>query len=292
MAHHLKVMAFERKVLLCGVLVAMGVAQAAYAETWSDTYLSYRYGTAFAEPYDNTASGAHKNISKNIFSLTHVGGYTYGTHFFNVDYLLSDRKDPADGVAGKSGAQEAYAVYRNTLDFSKVFNKNLSYGVVRSVGATGGFDLNTKNDGYGSRKRMAVVGPTLMFNTPGFVNLSALALFESNSPNAIDHRYTYKTHPAVELDWGVPIGSLPLSFAGYALWIASKGNNEFHGPTAPETHVDAKLMYDIGSAMNLGKNTLQVGGEYEYWHNKFGNPTTGDSGATARTPMVRVEYHF
>lgn len=292
MTNHTTRLSFKRQALVCGVLVAAASATVANAETWSDTYLSYRYGTAFAEPYDNNADGSHKDISKNIFSLTHVGGYTYGTHFFNVDYLLSDKKDPADGVAGKSGAQEAYAVYRNTLDFGKVFNKDLSYGPVRSVGVTGGFDLNTKNDGYGSKKRMAVVGPTLMFNTPGFVNLTALALFESNSPNPINERYTYKTHPAVELDWGVPIGSLPLSFGGYAMWIASKGNNEFHGKTSPETHVDAKLMYDVGSVMHLGKNTLQVGGEYEYWHNKFGNPSADDSGATAKTPMVRVEYHF
>ena len=55
------------------------------------------------------------------------------------------------------------------------------------------------------------------------------------------------------------------------------------------------LTYDVGSAMNMAKNSLSLGVEYEYWKNKFGNPTTtpgAGRGATAKTPMVRAEYHF
>ncbi len=278
-----------------GLLLAASIScwQSAHAETWSDTSISWRYGTSFAEPFDNNPDGSHKDITKNILAFTHAGGYTYGTQFFNVDYLLSNGKDPADGIPGKSGAQEAYAVYRNTVDFSKVFKANLAWGgVVRSAGMEFGFDLNTKNDGYGSKKRMLIIGPTLMLDTPGFLNVSALALFESNAPNGIDGRYSYKTHPALEAVWGIPISDLPLSFEGYSLWIAAKGKNEFGGSTAPEFHVDAELMYDIGSQIGLGKKKLRIGAEYEYWHNKFGNTSDGNSGATARTPMVRVDYHF
>jgi hypothetical protein len=144
---------------------------------------------------------------------------------------------------------------------------------------------------------MFVIGPTVMFDVPGFVNLSALYLDESNAPNGLANRYTYKGHGAVEVDWGLGIGTLPLSFGGYALYIGSKGTNEFGGPTAPETHIDGALMWDIGASSGgmIPKNTFKVGVEYEYWHNKFGNPTTaagGGGGATAKTPMVRAEYHF
>ena len=64
---------------------------------------------------------------------------------------------------------------------------------------------------------------------------------------------------------------------------------------APETHIDATLMLDAGSMMGMPKHTLLVGLEYEYWKNKFGNPTVASGagpGATAHTPMVRAEYHF
>jgi len=287
--------AYARRPVALALLLAGGIGglHGAHAETWSDTSLSWRYGTSFAEPFDNNADGSHKDITKNIVAFTHAGGYTYGTQFFNVDYLLSNGKDPADGVAGKPGAQEAYAVYRNTVDFSKVFKANLAYaGIIRSAGMEFGFDVNTKNDGYGSKKRMLVVGPTIMLDTPGFLNVSALAFFESNAPNGIDGRYSYKTHPALEAVWGIPIMDLPLSFEGYGQWIAAKGKNEFGGSTSPEFHVDTELMYDIGSEIGLGKHKLRVGAEYEYWHNKFGNTSNGNSGATARTPMVRVDYHF
>ena len=133
---------------------------------------------------------------------------------------------------------------------------------------------------------------------PGFLNLSLLALFESNAPRGVD-RYPYKTHAAFEADWStpLPVPAVPLAFEGYALHIASKGANEFGGPTAPETHLDMKLMADVGAVTGIGKNTFKVGIGYEYWRNKFGNPTTppgqgAGPGATAKTPMVRAEYHF
>lgn len=259
----------------------------AQAATWSDTSLGYRYGNQFAEPYNS------KDISKSIISLTHASGFAYGKNFFNADILLSDSNDPAGGVAGKPGAQEVYVVYRNTLDIGKLMHQDFSNALISSVGWTNGFDLNSKNDFYASKKRMLVTGPTLSFKVPkGFVDLSVLALFESNSPSFVNERYRYKTHPAVSLAWGLPL--MPnLSLNGYAAWIASKGNNESGKPTAAETHLDTALMYDVGSLVQLKENTFRAGLEYEYWHNKFGNrESDAGPGATASTPMVRVEYHF
>jgi nucleoside-specific outer membrane channel protein Tsx len=276
--------------LLLAAAAFLGLAGSASAADWSDTSISARYGSSFAEPYDNNADGSRKDIKKTILGLTHVSGYKYGSNFFNVDFLASDHNDPAGG--GASGAQEVYAVYRHVLDLGKVSGTAIKFGPVRGLGLTAGFDFNTKNDGYASKKRMFVVGPTLMFDVPGFANLSALVFDESNAPQGVS-RYTYKTHGALELDWGVPIGSTPLSFNGYALYIGSKGQNEFGGATAPETHVDMTLMLDAGSLMSLPKHTLLVGLEYEYWKNKFGNPAAdAGPGALARTPMVRAEYHF
>lgn len=282
-----------RLIALAALAAAFGTAQAA---TWSDTALSVRYGSDFAEPYVNAPDGSRNNISKTIVGLTHASGYKYGTNFFNVDMLLSDNKDPGDNTT--SGAQEVYVVYRNTLDLGKVTGSTYKFGPVRGLGLTGGFDINTKNDSYGSKKRMFVVGPTLMMDVPGFLNLTAFVLDESNAPNGVT-RYHYKNHGALEADWGIPVGGpLPLKFEGYAQFIASKGTNEFGGPTAPETHVDAELMLDVGAVAGSAKDTFKLGLEYEYWHNKFGNQTTSSGtngagpGATARTPMIRGEYHF
>jgi hypothetical protein len=133
-----------------------------------------------------------------------------------------------------------------------------------------------------------------MLDVPGYMNMSVLMFDESNAPNGVSSRYHYKNHAAFESDWSIPLGSLPLAFNGYFLYIGSKGTNEFGGRTSPETHFDGQVMLDL-AALGAPKKTFYIGVEYEYWKNKFGNPSTSDAagpGATAKTPMIRGEYHF
>jgi nucleoside-specific outer membrane channel protein Tsx len=287
-------MKFSQKTILAASVLAACAGTAAAAD-WSDTSIGYRYGTKFAEPYESNS------INKSIVNLTHASGYKYGTNFLNVDLLLSDSKDPV-GPGSKSGAQEIYIVYRHTLDLGKITGQDFKFGPVRGLGLTGGFDVNDKNDsGYNSRKRMLVAGPTLMMDVPGFLNVSLLYLWESNAPynkftGTQTDRYSYDVHPMLTAAWGIPfnLGPVPLSFEGFANFIASKGQNEFGGGTKPETNIDMQVMYDVSPHIGAAKNTFKAGLEYQYWRNKFGNDHTkaaGD-GAFAKTPMVRVEYHF
>ncbi|MEG2033735.1 MAG: outer envelope protein, partial [Janthinobacterium sp.] len=96
----------------------------AQAAEWSDTALSWRAGNDYREPFNPD------DIKKNIFAITHASGYKYGSNFVNLDFLLSDSKDP--GALGKtSGAQEAYLVYRNTIDIGKVRGSDIKFGPVR-----------------------------------------------------------------------------------------------------------------------------------------------------------------
>lgn len=273
-------------------LLVAALAGSAHAADWSDTALSYRYGSKFAEPYNSD------DISKHVLNFSHVSGYKYGKNFFSVDFLLSDEHDPS-AVGATNGAHEAYAVYRNTVDLGKVSGKNLAFGPARGVGLTFGFDVNSKTDaGYNSKKRMLVLGPTLMLDVPGFLDVGIYALHESNAPfngftRVATSRYTYDTHAMLGAAWGIPFDfGIPLSFEGYANYIGTKGRNEFGGPTAVEINVDMQVMYDLSAAVGAAKNTFKLGVEYQYWKNKFGNPSSSVPGATARTPMVRAEYHF
>lgn len=277
------------------LVLACVCAASAQAADWSDTSVSLRHGTQFAEPYGSN------DITKNIVALTHVSGYKYGTNFFNADLLMSNSKDPAS-PGSTSGAQEVYVVYRNTLDLEKATGKSFKWGMVRGLGVTAGFDFNTKSDaGYNSKKQMLVAGPTLMLDVPGFLNVSLLQLWESNAPynaftNTSVKRFHYNPHPMVNLAWGIPfsVGPVPLSFEGFANFITSKGKDEFGGNTKAETNIDMQIMYDMSAAVGAGKNTFKVGVEYQYWRNKFGNDHKGPAGpgAFAKTPMVRAEYHF
>ena len=291
-----------KRTAIVAALAAIG--SVAHAAEWSDSAISERYGQNFCEPY--TGCG----IGKHIFNFTNVSGYAYGTNFVSIDLLNSDAKDPgvtSTGASSTTGAQEAYAVYRNTVDFSKFTASPLSYyGVVRSLGATGGFDWNTKNNSYGSKKQMAVVGPTVMFNVPGFLNFSILELYESNSPNGTPSRYTYKPHSALDAAFGIPfsIGPAKFSFEGYWDYIDSKGKLEpsltpgsIGNNSGRENHFDGRIMYDVSGFINSKPKTFQLGFEYEFWKNKFGDLEADSvaatkSGTRASTPMVRGEYHF
>lgn len=281
-----------KKTTLIGLALAAAGLNAQAAD-WSDTSLGYRYGTHFAEPFNKN------DIAKSIVNLNHVSGYKYGSNFFNADLLMSDAKDPAS-PGSNTGAQEIYIVYRHTLDFGKIAGKSLGVGPIRSFGFTAGFDVNTKDDaGYNSKKRMLVAGPTVMLDVPGFLNVSLLQLWESNAPyngytRTHTERYSYDPHPMLNLAWGIPIGSLPLSFEGYANFIAAKGKNEFGAATKPETNIDMQLMYDLSPLLGAAPKTFRLGLEYQYWKNKFGNDHNGAAGegAFAKTPMVRAEYHF
>ena len=110
------------------VALALFAACSAQAADWTDTSLSYRYGTKFAEPYNSN------DITKNIVNLSSVSGYKYGKNFFSVDLLMSSELDPS-AAGSNSGAHEAYVVYRHTLDFGKIFNKSYAFGPVRGLGA-------------------------------------------------------------------------------------------------------------------------------------------------------------
>lgn len=284
----------KNKITLAAAAALTMFAGAAQAADWSDTSISWRYGQTFREPFNPN------NISKHIFALTHASGYKYGSNYFNVDLLQSDHNDPGS-LTQNSGAQEAYVVYRHTLDIGKLRGEDIKFGPVKGVGATFGFDWNTKNDvGYNSRKRMLVVGPTLMWDVPGFLNTSILLLRESNAPSGafppisqVRDRYSYDTHPMLSASWGIPVAD-GWSFEGYLNYIAAKGKDEVGNGTGAETNLDMTLMYDIGAQFGQPKNRFRVGLEYQLWNNKFGNTeaTTGGKGQRASTPMVRAEYHF
>jgi opacity protein-like surface antigen len=285
----------KKTATLAASAALMLLSSAVHAADWSDTSISWRYGTRFAEPFNQN------DISKHIFALTHASGYKYGTNFFNADLLQSDSKDPGSQNQ-TSGAQEAYVVYRHTLDIGALRGKEVKWGKIKGVGATFGFDWNTKNDvGYNSRKRMLVAGPTLMWDVPGFLNTSVLLLRESNAPSGafppisnVRGRYTYDTHPMLTAAWGIPVAE-GWSFEGYANLISSKGRDEVGNDTGVETNIDMQLMYDIGREFGQPKNRFRLGLEYQFWNNKFGNTratTAGLGGQRASTPMVRAEYHF
>ncbi|ALK97215.1 outer envelope protein [Massilia sp. WF1] len=267
------------------------LALPAMAADWSDTSIAWRAGGRFAEPFNAN------DIHKDIVQVSHASGYKYGSNFFNLDMLLSNKTDPS-AKGASSGAQEFYVVYRHTLEWGKVTGTPMRFGPIKDAGLTFGFDANTKNDaGYNSKKRMLVAGPTFMVDAKGLLNVGIYELWESNAPyssftGVSTPRYHYDAHPMLGAVWAFPLGGTGLSFEGYANFIAAKGKNEFGRDTRPETNIDMQLMLDVGGLFDVKPKRFRAGLAYQYWRNKFGNDARTIPGATASTPMVKAQYHF
>jgi nucleoside-specific outer membrane channel protein Tsx len=261
---------------------AIALGGPATASDWSDTFVGYRVGSKFREPCCD-----HTDIHKNIFSLTHVSGYKYGINFFTADFLMSDSNDPP--ASGGGGAQEVYAVYRHLLLLGPVTGKSLAFGPVKDVGITAGIDLNSKNDAFAPRVRKFVIGPTLKFDVPGFLDISLLFRTERNHNGIVGKSVTFDNTYGVSMAWGIPIKSINSKFDGFIDHIGPKGKDGFGFETKAETLARAYLMYDVGHL--AGKpGTFYAGIGYEYWNNKFGgNPN--NYGKTS-APMLALEAHF
>lgn len=267
----------------------------ASAATWSDSFLGYRYGTQFHEP-SNT-----KDVRKHVLQYSQSSGYSVGQNFVNLDILQSDKNDPSSG--GDTGATEFYLTYRHQLHLGKLLERDLSFGPVKEVAFTAGFDLNTKNTTFAPRKRLVVAGPTLKFKVPnaGFFDLSLLAGKEWNHcglASCTDHEHGFDTQLILSAAWGLPFqaGPVPLKFQGFINYNTDKGKDYAGVKTEAETLMRTSLMVDVGQMAAGRKNTLLMGVGYEMWLNKFGNHATAAGvtkpGINTYAPTLQVEWHF
>ena len=161
----------------------------ASAADWSDTSLSVRYGTPLRRALRRQRRWLPRRHQEDDRGPD-------PRRWLQVRQQLLQRRRVALRQQGtRATATRATRVRRRSISSTgtpstsgKVTGQKLSYGLMRGVGLTGGFDVNSKNDSYGSKKRMLVIGPTIMLDVPGFLNLSALLLDESNSPNGLPDR--------------------------------------------------------------------------------------------------------
>ena len=281
--------------ITAALAAACAFTQPLQAATWSDTFIGYRYGTDFREPTNRN------DVEKHVVQLTHSSGYATGQNFANLDVFQSDSKDPASG--SNNGATEFYLTYRHQFHLGKLLDRSLAFGPLKEVAITAGFDLNTKNTRFAPRKRLLVVGPTLKFDVPGFLDVSLLLGKEWNhcglgSPACPRSDISFDPQWIVSTSWGIPFqaGSLPMKFQGFLNVIGEKGKDYAGVRTHTETLMRTSLMVDVGQLAGSRKNMLWMGVGYEYWRNKFGNRDYANGvekpGIDTDAPTFQLEYHF
>lgn len=298
-------------------LTALGIIALAAlpvsAADWSDTSFGYRYGTQFQEPANPDS------MAKNIFNLTHVSGYSLGGNFFSVDMLTSSATDPSNNAQNnanfqKQGAHEVYVSYKHSLNLGKVFDTKIDFGPVRGMDFTFGFDYAAKNTTFAPAVYKLMAGPQFSFKVPGFLNVALLAYREKNHnafggfalPKGGRTDVLFDTTYQVAAAWGIPValGPVNTSVKGFATFTGAKGKDGSGVETKLETLFRGYWMFDISPVLGTKKGTWQIGPGFEYWDNKFGDPTystiaaanasgTG-AGVNPKTTcvMAALEIHF
>lgn len=288
------------RLALAAALLLLVAAPAATAAEWSDMFVGWRYSNEVQDP------NVGPDVTKNVLQAAVANRYSLGSSFLNVDVLVSNASDPANG-AGSNGAQEIYVTYRHQLSFAKAFKAKVKKGLVRDVAFTAGLDLNAKNTGFAPGKQAMVLGPTLNVNLPkGFLDLSALYYKEWNHSafGSPSKNVSFDGTAMLNATWGVPIAlgkSVSSTFKGFGNVIFPKGKDASGIDTKTEVLVRTTWQVDVGQVLFGKKGLLFVGPGWELWHHKFGNPTPlppAVPGGPARpnhttsAPTLQAEIHF
>ncbi len=289
-----------RALLLAPTALLLAGAAPAPAAEWTDLFLGYRYCYHVNDPTID------HDIIKNVVQFTTANRYSLGSHFLNVDVLMSNGYDPANG-AGSGGAQEIYITYRHQLSMNKAFKAGIKSGLVRDVALTVGTDLNSKNTGFAPGKRMIVVGPTVNLNPKkGFADFG-IWYYKEWSHNAFaaggEKNVEFDGTVMFNLTWGLPIAlskDVSSTFKGFAYATLPKGKDAVGVETETEVLSRITWQFDVGSLLGVKKGTITMGPGYELWYHKFGNPTPipvpGSTATkpnhTTSAPTFQAEIHF
>ena len=246
------------------------------------------------------------DIIKNVVQFTTANRYSLGSNFLNVDVLMSNSYDPANG-ATSGGAQEIYVTYRHQLSMNKAFKAGIKSKLVRDVALTVGADLNSKNTGFAPGKRMIVVGPTVNLNPKkGFADFG-IWYYKEWTHNAFaaggKKNVEFDGTVMFNLTWGIPI-ALTRTSARPSRASPTPPSRRGRTPSAsrPRRRSSRGSPGSSTSARSLGvkKGSITMGPGYELWYHKFGNPspipvpgsTATKPNHTTSAPTFQAEIHF
>jgi nucleoside-specific outer membrane channel protein Tsx len=246
------------------------VSSSSFAANWSTTQLHLNYGD-FKNPFTEQEAGT------SIASLQHASGYDYGDNFFFIDYI-NDNVD--DGYQDR----DFYGEWYSTFSLSKITGNDFSFGAIADVGLTAGF--NAAGD---AKVLKYLPGVKVNWQAPGFSFLSTLvtAYIDDNEGVARGGAPIETNSWMLDVAWGYPfsIGSQKFNITGHVEYIAER-ENEFGEDVKAWILAQPIITWDLGNAISMKENTLLLGLEWQYWHNKLGTDTTES------VPQFHVEWTF
>ncbi|WP_404339543.1 nucleoside-binding protein [Pseudoalteromonas mariniglutinosa] len=255
---------------ICFATTLSLLSSASWAVNWSSTQLHLNNGD-FKNPFSLQKSNT------KIVSLQHASGYNYGDNFFFIDYISDDLDD---GYQDK----DFYGEWYSTFSLAKLSDRNLSFGAMTDIGLTAGF--NAAGD---AKVLKYLPGVKVNWQAPGFSFLSTLvtAYIDDSEGVARGGAPTETNSWMLDIAWGYPfaIGKQKFNITGHVEYIAAR-KNEFGENVRAWILAQPIITWDLGYALSMQENTLLLGLEWQYWHNKLGTDSTES------VPQLHVEWTF
>ncbi|HEU4563826.1 MAG TPA: outer membrane protein OmpK [Gemmatimonadaceae bacterium] len=247
------------------VLLAITVP-AAGAQSFSNWDAQLLYGADFEEP------GNTQDVRKGIVTIENAAGWSWGSSFFFVDILHSDKRD--------GRAREVYGEWYPSASIGKLRGRPLSLGPVRDVSVTAGVNMGTKTNG--AAPLVFLPGLTFDLKVPAFAffTVGTYAYVDRGrfAGAPVNHGTSFQVTPS----WSLPIVTprVRFRFDGFLDYIGS------HEGAAHQLLTQPQLKLDVGSLWDA-PGRLYVGTEWQYWKNKF-----GVRGLTESFPQALVVLDF
>jgi nucleoside-specific outer membrane channel protein Tsx len=237
--------AFVRRVCFIGLLTATATSNADFIQ-WQESEIQYLNGNNYNEAFNPN------QVGKSTITITHVHGWTYGRNFFFMDTLIS--------TAGEAEQVNLYGEAYSTFSLGKILDQDLSYGIVKDIGITGGINMGENMDSRRSGFRAWLFGATVDFDLPGFDYFN-VDFLRQRVTETEDIGTSWQITPVWR--YRFEIAGTQWSFEGFADFI---GRNHH---VARQALAQPQLRLDIGDFF-ANSNHVFIGIEYQYWHNKYG----------------------
>jgi len=221
------------------ILLSSFVASPCYSFDWTSSNVQLLYGSDFelGDP------------DRTTVTVEHANGWKYGQNFFFVDVITHNDI----GV-------EVYAEAYSYLSFNKITGTEMSLGPIKDIALLAGINISNKPENDHFKAYLAGLSFDLSNKHFDYLQLD-IAAFKSDD---VSNRYGLQFTPV----WSYPfaIGSANFKFRGFADFRTANTNNSgnFHILAQPQ------VLLDIGELAGQKKETVYIGTEYTYWHNKFG----------------------
>lgn len=267
----------HRLIAMAAALLHTSLLQAA---DWSTNEIQLQYGDlqkAFQGGGSESDTGGTA-----VLTFQHASGWSYGEHFFFIDYLDYGRTD-FERANHMSATTEFYGEWYPSFSLGKITGNDFSAGPVRDVGLIAGFNFAPEVDTH-----YYLPGVRLSLDLPGFAfaNIDTMAYIQASASAPADGvRIDEDNSWMIDFNWAWPfsIGATKWSIEGHVEYIdGADSKTRVRGVGTFDTQRESWILAQPQLRLDLGDTwgnpgTLFVGIEWQYWRNKLGDKDTDEN---------------